>query len=224
MPLLSKKGNFKSPLESINNVEAMLGQIKTEHNKLYKKKRDIVSPNGLNEPQVKEAYANFLKNVSQSSSSKVNGEICSQFDNENNITQVSSSLSAEVLNSQEVKAAYIEHCKNVCKIDSINFMENFSYPTKNTKKNYTIDVSSLKKEIDAEPKKKKKINRARKEQKNKIQNTNEKKSKFKQEKNASDITTENQIKELSLFERIALIHESRNVGLYVLCDTCNKAR
>lgn len=233
MPQLSKKTIFKSPLESKKNIEAVLGETsKTERkNPLRKEKNknesvtNTESPNSLNEPHIKDAYTNFLKKLSQSSNSKTRDEISSPFDasftGSINILEsdsLNSSLSTDVLNSQKVKEAYVEHCKKVCRSNSFDFMKNFKDTKKKAKRNNIV-----KKEVDAEKKETKKLNRAQTNKKNKIENPTGMKLKI-ELKHSTGKESEQVTKQMSPYERLTLIQESRNVGLYVLCDTCDKAR
>ncbi|CAG9819178.1 unnamed protein product [Phaedon cochleariae] len=163
-------------------------------------------------------------------------------------------LSQEMLNSQEVKEKYLDFMNNMMETDEFNFMKNFKEPAKKkTRKSISVshsegsEKSLIKKQnnIEKEPTKKKpkQIKEPVKKLVSKKQEGSKSKSVFKEprrkkdkkvkqniinkiNKNASKENNESVEDDntLSLREKMLLIQESRNVGLYCLCDTCDKAR
>lgn len=244
MPFLSRKKNFKSPLKAKKKIELLLENTKSSNKSANKEssnnrevfrkhyKEESISqsqdkPSDLsfrmNEPIIKDAYANFLHNIEQSPGSKNRNEICSTPNNDGSILlsiedkleeieheNLNSSLSQEVLNQKEVKDAYVKHCKDVLNTREHDFMKNFKFTKNKLNKTNVADKNPNK-------------NKMKKESKKKVKKV----SIEKLEKKVKSIIEEEKellLKEKSFYERMALIQESRNVGLYVLCDKCDKNR
>lgn len=232
MPLLTKPKKFKSPLYAKERIGNILGntqsinknECKYSTKKSCKKKpidqmdKDsscgpVVSKTELskhmNNPSVKEAYASFLNKLSQASSSKgdqnssstpwndlVTQSSLTETIKELEVDQINTSLSQDILNRKDAKDAYKKHNKDKLVIDEFDFTKNFRKTDKRIKKTITSETVHVENHENKKKKQKKRL------------------------------TPENtQIrKELSIYEKMILIQESRNVGLYVLCDSCDKAR
>lgn len=234
MPLLPRTKNFKSPLNVLNNVKAKIngdkaGTDKTNTISKVERKQyenlddELVSINlknnhksnlssRMNEPAIKEEYKQFLNELSQSSGSK-SSQICP--------TPLDEILSwPSYITEKKGKSGN----KKVLTLDSIetekfDFMKNFKNTKKGSKKN--ISKPLITERGDGKGKNKK-VNEIHKE----ISNHIEKKGKTstKEEQKVSSNISKNIKEEMSIYTRMKMIQESRNVGLYVLCDKCDKAR
>lgn len=163
-------------------------------------------------------------------------------------------LSQDILNREDVKEAFMKHCQVILEADDnlIKGVDTKPKAVKITKKIKTYGKQTSRtyesKIENKSRKNKEKINKEnveknkrgnRKPLNKKVQNKNERRlfdDEYKKHASVNDIklkkknrrllseSSEVEKPTLSLQERVALIQESRNTGLYVLCDSCDKAR
>ncbi|XP_023030201.1 uncharacterized protein [Leptinotarsa decemlineata] len=150
------------------------------------------------------------------------------------ILDSSESLSQEVLNRKEVKDAYLKCMDQFMGEEKFDFMKNFK-PAKKRAKSFKNSPEKIKipkqtsnsskiskdknitnsKKVNNEAGKKRKLPEdgalAKTDRNKEKTGRNSKEKKTKQEN-------------ISLYDKMILIQESRNVGLYAICDICDKAR
>lgn len=240
MPLLPRTKNFKSPLNILNNVKAKINGdkpaiVKTNDTsskaaKFFERKQfenlddELVSINSknihksdlssrMNEPAIKEEYKQYLNELSQSSGSK-SSQICPTPLDE--ILSWSSSITEKKGNGNK---KLLKSEVDSIETEKFDFMKNFKNTKKRSKKNISKPLIT---ERDNGKRKNKKENEIRKEISNHIEKTG--KTSTKEVQKVSSNISEKIQEEMSIYERMKMIQECRNVGLYVLCDKCDKAR
>ncbi|CAG9829134.1 unnamed protein product [Diabrotica balteata] len=202
---LNKKTKFKSPItykENISNLIDTASNNTGEKNKVHKKHTKALSSlqcdkSNTSTLQSKEEQPKLLEKSTEIDS----------FEQNSDLSLIS--LSQDVLNSQGVKDHYLSFWENSLTPEILNdislFSQQFNTPeNKSNKKKSTKPKQTKKSEV-------KKISKSG-NQKLKKSAVTEPKSKT---KDKTDV---------DLYRKMCLIHESRNVGLFVFCDNCNKQR
>lgn len=231
MPLLTKSKKFKSPLEVNKKVELIMNNApdvteileKDSSAKMenFKQKNKTITPvrsedkigdlsYSLNAPGIKEAYKIFFEKASQSSGTS--SQRCTPlFDG----IAESNSIIGTPTHSKDKESKSLN-------VEKYDFMKNFKNANKRLKKQY--DLKSLSYEEDCIAFEKEESDEMVKKKKQRKQDTKRsgKRLENKEEKRTVKKTKLGQ--EISIYERMIMIQESRNTGLYALCDKCNKAR
>lgn len=224
MPLLSKKRKFKSPLEANKKVESILNNapdltdiltkntsIKMENfeqNNVRSEDKIPDLPYSLNAPGVKEAYKKFFEKASQSSGTS--SQICSTlFDS---IAESNSIIISPTDSTNKFNSVYVE---------KYDFMKNFKNTKKRSMKNFGLKSLSNEESSISIKKKKNEIINQKKQRKKDCKKT-EMSQRNQDVKMTKKKTESGQV--MSVYEKMIMIQESRNIGLYVLCDKCDKAR
>lgn len=233
MPLLRK------PIKKLSQTN---NGYKRPYNDGKDKIRNIID-NKLNEPSTKKAYNAFVERLSQEkfenrSSSPKMMKLLKKEHKENldktNITRkkgeqinkkrklsfnTDESLSQDVLNKKEIKTAYIEFMNHSMAKDKVKkgificrSSEELSHVVGNVKDGKSKKDSQIK--MPTIKKKGTKTKSTTRKRADNIRNLEQ----------VEDPENDDEFPGLSLEEKMNRIYEKRNVGLYVLCDTCNKAR
>lgn len=219
MPFLSKKkfkGSSNPKIHKNNNRNL-------PNNDLYE---NISTQSELTESSGREDYyAGFLRKLSQSPSLKKKAKTNST-DLDEKISKtlantdlesddLNSSLSQQFLNQSGVKEAYKKHVAEMEDENPFDFMKNFQIPKKGAKRIHDKNVVSEKNT--------KQIKNLHKKVKINKESEENKKAKGKDKKvKVQKLSVENPA--ISVAEQLELTYEIRNVGLYAICDKCNKAR
>lgn len=221
MPLLPRMKNFKSPMNVPNSVKAVINDVSKvakfmERREEYEQLDDETHEKSdssfrMNDPAVKEDFKKFLKELSQSSAgSKCSQQCLTPLDE---ILSWSSSIPEQKERNKNKKVSKsTDNIEN----EKFDFMKNFKNTQKKPKKNISNPLitqgdnngKSKNKEVNGVCKDISHVEKTEKAAKNKI----------------SSNASKNTQKEMSIYERMKKIQESRNIGLYVLCDRCDKAR
>ncbi|KAG5869322.1 hypothetical protein JTB14_013859 [Gonioctena quinquepunctata] len=208
----------------------------------------------MNEPAVKDAYLKFVKSFSQSNKdddsiaqtpsntqvSILSTSVDDLFPSQNRYTPVHEeapiegsperkhsidsgvSLSQEFLNRKEVREAYLECMGPLMEQEQV-----VKSNKKARKASGPLQINKFSKKNGNLKKRTPEVKKIKEKVKKNIEFKAHKKANKKKEPTKGDHAVESELpksKTMSLYDRMISIQESRNVGLYALCDNCDKAR
>lgn len=206
-------------LNNAPNVSEILK--KDSSSKMEKQQNKIITPirsedkitdlsYSLNAPGIKEAYKKFFEKASQSSGTS--SQTCTPvFDG----VAESNSIVGTPTSSKDKESKSLD-------VEKYNFMKNFKNAKKRLKKQY--DLKSISYEEDSIDFEKGESDEIINKQKQRKQDTKKTGKSLRNKDKKRSVKKTKLGQEMSIYERMIMIQESRNTGLYVLCDKCDKAR